>query len=473
LTSAKTILRIAFPMAGMVVVAFAAGAMFGAGGAVLGWVLGIGLVASWALAWWFTLPVRRLARAAEAFEQLPPGIGGNEVDLILRRFEAARRRLDEQLTTITHDRNKLTAILSSMVEGVLAVDAEERLVHVNQVAIAQLGLATSQEDGDLRGRPIHELTRQRQVLEALTEAVTHQRAVNALFHVAEGAAERVLELSATPLRNGRRGTLGAVLVLHDVTQLQRLEGMRREFVSNVSHELKTPLTAIRGFVETMTDTPDLEPEIRQRFLHKIAAQTARLTALVTDLLSLSRIESSPGERSLVDLRGPFMESLRTLRPVIEERQIRFSYELPDAAVTLIGDAEAFRQAFSNLIDNAVKYTPPGGGVQVALLHHSGPRECIVFEVRDEGPGIAAKHLPRVFERFYRADKARSRELGGTGLGLAIVKNVAVNSGGTVEVDSEPGRGSTFRMVWRGAEELARPTGTGSTEAASASAPVET
>ena len=418
------------------------------------------------LAFWAAEPVRRFARAAEAFDEPEVHAGHSEVDRMLRRVQAARRRLDEQLQTITEDRNQLTAILGSMVEGLLAVDAEERLVHVNRVAVElldlDLGAGGSSTGEHLRGRVIHELTRRRQVLEAITEALAGQPVTGTLLEVREGAGQRVLELSATPLRNGKRGIFGAVVVLHDVTQLHRLEGIRRDFVSNVSHELKTPLTAIRAFVETMTDDPHLDVATRQRFLERIGAQTARLSSLVSDLLSLSRIESSPDEeRAPVDLRMPLMESLRILRPMIEEREIDLSYEVPEIPLVRVGDAEGFRQAFSNLIDNAIKYTAPGRCVQVVLARRPGR---IVFEVRDQGSGIEERHLPRIFERFYRADKARSRELGGTGLGLAIVKNVAVNSGGTVEVESQPGRGSTFRMLWPTADgepvqqAVARPDG---------------
>jgi two-component system phosphate regulon sensor histidine kinase PhoR len=255
----------------------------------------------------------------------------------------------------------------------------------------------------------------------------------------------VLEVNAAPLRGAEQETIGAVVVLHDVTQLHKLEGIRRQFVSNVSHELKTPLTAIRGFVETLLDAEaEIDVATRRRFLERIRLQTSRLSALVTDLLSLSRIESTGGdvERRQVDLRAPLMESVRALRPAAEARRLAIELDLPPRPVVVNGEEESLRQAISNLIDNAIKYSEEGGPVWVRLRQEGWQA---VFEVEDRGVGIEEQHHERIFERFYRVDKARSRDLGGTGLGLAIVKNVAQAFGGEVAVESRSGEGSIFRM----------------------------
>ncbi len=240
-------------------------------------------------------------------------------------------------------------------------------------------------------------------------------------------------------------------MIHDITELERLESVRRDFVSNVSHELKTPLTAIRGYVETLLDADPIDGPTRGRFLRKIRRQSSRLGALVSDLLILSRIESStePPEK-ILDLRSAAGEVLSLLGPASEERGLELVAEFPDEAVEVLGEEEAIRQALSNLVDNAVKYSSAGGRVVVRLQAENGRA---ALEVEDEGPGIAGEHLDRIFERFYRADRARSRELGGTGLGLAIVKNVARRHGGGVDVESERGRGSTFRL-WLPAAESA-------------------
>jgi two-component system phosphate regulon sensor histidine kinase PhoR len=282
-----------------------------------------------------------------------------------------------------------------------------------------------------------------EIAEALGEALRGVR-VQRTLRLEDRSPPRVLEVNAAPLRGGGLETIGAVVVLHDVTQLHKLEGIRRQFVSNVSHELKTPLTAIRGFVETLLDADDIDAATRRRFLERIRLQTSRLSSLVADLLSLSRIESTHdgAERRRVDLRAPLMESVRALRPAAEARRLEVEVELPPRPVVVSGEEESLRQAFTNLIDNAIKYSEEGGPVWVRLRQEGAQA---VFEVEDRGVGIEEQHRERIFERFYRVDKARSRELGGTGLGLAIVKNVAQAFGGEVAVESRPGEGSVFRM----------------------------
>jgi two-component system, OmpR family, phosphate regulon sensor histidine kinase PhoR len=240
-----------------------------------------------------------------------------------------------------------------------------------------------------------------------------------------------------------------VLTFHDVTERHRVERLRRDFVANASHELRTPLTSVRGFVEALEDGALDEPPTARRFLGKIRLHADRMAALVSDLLELSRLES--GERP------PRWETLRpadVLEDVVASlgeqakgRQIVVTVET-DGAPPVTSDGDRLRQILENLLENAVKYTPPGGHVAVAA--RSGEEGSVVFEVADDGPGIPAEHLPRIFERFYRVDKARSREMGGTGLGLSIVKHLAEGMGATVWVVSETGRGTRFsvRMPFR-------------------------
>jgi signal transduction histidine kinase len=221
--------------------------------------------------------------------------------------------------------------------------------------------------------------------------------------------------------------------------------MRRDFVGNVSHELKTPVTVIRGLVETLVDDPELEPPLLQRFLGKIDRQSERLLNLVTDLLSLSRLESEevPLELSPLDVGDVLEESLRLIEPAAEAKRISLTADWPEEPLLVDGDDEALRQAVSNLLDNAVKYSPEGSRVTLRAREDDGQ---VVIEVADEGPGIEPRHHERLFERFYRVDAARSRELGGTGLGLAIVKHTALALGGEVAFESKPGEGSTFRIT---------------------------
>ena len=227
------------------------------------------------------------------------------------------------------------------------------------------------------------------------------------------------------------------------TQLRRLESMRRDFVGNVSHELKTPVTAIRGLVETLVEDPDAPPPIRRRFLGKALRQAERLSNLVTDLLSLSRLESHehPLELFVLDVRDVLDEVAHAQQPNAEARGVRIERAWPEnEALWIDGEEEALRQAVGNLLSNAIKYSPEGGVVRLGAMAEDGD---IVLRVRDDGPGIDPRHHPRLFERFYRVDAARSRELGGTGLGLAIVKHIAMALSGDVGVDSAVGKGSTF------------------------------
>jgi two-component system, OmpR family, phosphate regulon sensor histidine kinase PhoR len=232
-------------------------------------------------------------------------------------------------------------------------------------------------------------------------------------------------------------------VLGDITKMRRLETVRRDFVGNVSHELKTPVTAIRGLVETLLDDPDVDPIRRVRFMTKIRNQAERLTSLVTDLLSLSRLESGGlNELEPIDVRRAVERSAHALRSTAEARRIAIVTESPPHPVMVEADEEILIQAVSNLLDNALKYTSGGGSVWVRVRTDD---DHVVIEVQDTGIGIEDRHHNRIFERFYRIDKARSRELGGTGLGLAIVKHIALALGGEVSLDSSPGCGSTFRI----------------------------
>jgi two-component system phosphate regulon sensor histidine kinase PhoR len=327
-----------------------------------------------------------------------------------------------------------------MVEGVVAVDARERVIHMNGPAGEILGA----DPAASLGQPLGTVTRVREIPDVLSDTLRSGVPRSREIHLPGVGGTRMLEVHSAPIRGAGREGAGAVVVLHDVTELRRLEGVRRDFVANVSHELKTPLTVVRATVETMLEDPAMDPEMRARFLQKMRVQTDRLTSIVTDLLSLARIESATEGPELepLDLREPSKESFRALAPSAEARRLRMEIDLPDQPVPIRGDRASLRLAIDNLLDNAVKYTPPGGRVRLHLFTRDG--EAVV-EVEDTGIGIDPRHGERVFERFYRVDKARSRDLGGTGLGLSIVRNAMVVHGGRVEYESEPGAGSVFRL----------------------------
>jgi two-component system phosphate regulon sensor histidine kinase PhoR len=256
--------------------------------------------------------------------------------------------------------------------------------------------------------------------------------------------DQVIQLIGSPLKNAGGQRVGAVVVMHDLSELRQLEGVRRDFVANISHELKTPLAAIRGLVETLIDDERMDPATHRRFIEKIHDQSLRLSSLVSDLLTLSRLESDQGglQFESVDLRDVVAESYRAQVHAAETKQLDMKARVSDDPIVISGDGEALRELVDNLLSNAIKFTPERGRVDVRL-GVEGPNA--VLTVEDSGIGIAPEDQGRVFERFYRVDKARSRQLGGTGLGLSIVKHVALAHGGTVSLKSATGRGSTFRV----------------------------
>ena len=409
----------------------------------------IGLLAALLIGW---LIVRRLTRpldeigsslqafSAGDFSSRTHLARTDEFGELAAVMNAMAQELEERIARISEERNRLEAILAGMVEGVIAVDRQERILHINRVAARLLDM----ERAGSIGRPVWELARIPAVSEALSRCLKEQQQVEVeINRAAADGAERVIELYASPLPgNGSPG--GAVLVLHEVTELRRLEHIRRDFVANVSHELKTPLTVIRGIVETMQDDPAMATDTRDRFLAKMKSQADYLAAQVSDLLALSRLES---KRTHLDYERLDMNELaRTTAavrtPSAESREVKLELELGDAPVHVDGDRRALEQALGNLLDNAIQYTPAGGSVRLSVASQAGRALCAVT---DTGIGIEPRHQERIFERFYRVDKARSREQGGTGLGLAIVKHVALAHDGAISLRSQPGRGSTFTL----------------------------
>jgi two-component system phosphate regulon sensor histidine kinase PhoR len=390
----------------------------------------------------FTGPFLSISRAARAISA-----GNFQERLEIRRHDAfgafaqsfnlMASQLQERIETITDDRNNLWTILSSMVEGVVAVDEKGRVILMNGVAAEILGA-----DARLaQGSSFESVTRVGEVQDAVAE--TMRSGVRRVREVLLSAVprDRILEIYVSPIREPSGGV---VVVLHDVTELRRLEGVRRDFVANVSHELKTPLTVIRGIVETLLDDEDIEAATRVRFLQKANVQTERISSIVTDLLRLARLESegAGGERETLDLREPVQASVRSLQPSADDKRIELRVDVSPDELLVDGDRNALRLIVDNILDNAVKYTS-AGHVSVRL---SRDADRALLEIADTGVGIAAVEQERIFERFYRVDKARSRELGGTGLGLSIVRNAVHAHGGVVQCVSELGRGSTFR-VW--------------------------
>ena len=371
-----------------------------------------------------------------------------EMSALAAALNQMATELDERLRDIRRQRNQLEAVLSSMVEGVIAVDTDDRVIRVNRAAARMLRC----NPAEARKRSIQEVSRntelQRFVAETLESDALLERDLS--LYVDQ---DRIVRAHGTGLWDERGARMGALIVLNDITRLRRLENIRRDFVANVSHEIKTPITAIRGFVETLRETATGEdPENTQRFLEIIARHVERLEALLEDLLNLSRIEEEEEARGIGLQPGHLVDVLHGAAGMVKEktglREDPFRISCPPGLAVPMNPV-LLEQAFVNLLENAVKYSPPGSEVRVSAARGEGE---VLVRVEDRGGGIPAEHLDRIFERFYRVDRSRSRKLGGTGLGLAIVKHVVRVHGGRVEVESTPGRGSTFTVHLGVAEE---------------------
>jgi two-component system phosphate regulon sensor histidine kinase PhoR len=369
-----------------------------------------------------------------------PLAGSQEISDLADTLNQMAVELDDKIRDIIEQRNEREAILTSMVEGVLAVDTQERLIRLNQTAARLIGV----DPVRAQGRMLQEVVRNRELQQLVSAVLATQKPQEdeILLHD-NGGGERYLHAHGTILRDSQGKKAGALLVLHEVTRLKKLEKVRRDFVANVSHELRTPVTSIKGFVETLLDGAMNNPEELPRFLQIVALQTDRLNAIIEDLLTLSRIEQETEKAEIILTSGPIKNVLDTAievcRMKASAKDLHFELNCDENLQAPI-NPPLLEQAIVNLLDNAIKYSPPG---QVIHLGADSTKEGVVIQVRDHGCGIGREHLPRIFERFYRVDKARSRKLGGTGLGLAIVKHIAQAHGGRASVESAVGEGSTF------------------------------
>lgn len=372
----------------------------------------------------------------------------SELSDLAKALNEMARQLYDRILTITKQRNELEAILSSMMEGVIAIDAQGHIVSINKTAADLLGIDPLQ----VQGRSVEEVIRNvdlqqfiNQTLESEqpTEGETSLPFDTAQDRPANGA--RFFQLHGVSLSDSQNQKSGAVIVLNDMTRIHRLENIRRDFVANVSHELKTPVTSIIGYVETLLDGAINDPEQARCFLQIIAKHSDRLNAIIEDLLSLSRLEEE-SQRSRIsfektNLKPILQSAIELSSPKAADKQMTVDL-ICDEHIEAHVNSALLEQAVLNFIDNAIKYSKPGGKVEITANHTDNE---IIITVKDNGCGIEKKHLSRIFERFYVVDKSRSRKLGGTGLGLAIVKHIAQVHGGSVTVESSPGRGSTFTI----------------------------
>ncbi|MBI5559185.1 MAG: PAS domain-containing protein [Deltaproteobacteria bacterium] len=367
-----------------------------------------------------------------------------EVAALAAALDSMAEQLNERIRTILRQRNELEAVFSSMSEAVLAVDTEEKIINLNKAAAVLFAV----EQKSVQGKLLQEVVRNVDLQHQVKQILANPEPLEDEIALRYGDDERFLQTNGVPLHDGSGKIIGVLVVLNDVTRLRRLENVRRDFVANVSHELKTPITSIKGYVETLLEGAIDDREDALHFLRIVARQSERLYAIIEDLLALSRIEKQSEDRE-VDLRAGELyqvlaEAVLTCKMKADEKRIHIALHCPDTLRVRM-NSTLLEQAMVNLVVNAIKYSDEGSEVVVrAEEKKSGDGgRGIVISVQDFGVGIARKHLPRLFERFYRSDKARSRKVGGTGLGLAIVKHIAQAHGGDVSVQSHEGKGSTF------------------------------
>jgi two-component system, OmpR family, phosphate regulon sensor histidine kinase PhoR len=377
-------------------------------------------------------------RVAEGdFRPLPSDGTGDTLEALGSSLNQTAARLDRTIRTLTEERNLSSAILGSMVEGVAVVNGAERLVFTNPGFASILGLDVP----PVAGSSLLEVVRQTELIEAVRRVLAGEPRVEA--EIATGTLRQ--HFFAATVASVRAGeTSGAVIVLHDITELRKLERVRRDFVANVSHEFRTPLTAIQGFAETLIAGALDDPQNRGRFLNIILEHARRLARLTEDLLKLSQMDADRLELEIRPVKvAQLVESCyETARHRAAEKELFLSLDLSDGFPDVAGDARRLQEVLQNLLDNAIQYTLPGGKIVLSAVTRN---DEVVFTVADTGIGIPTADQPRIFERFYRVDAARSREAGGTGLGLAIAKHLIEVQGGRIWVDSEIGEGSRFHF----------------------------
>ncbi len=375
--------------------------------------------------------------AAGRYDYRLPKRSDDEIGRLSSTLNELARQTEERIKDLMHSRNQLEAILSGLTEGVIAVDVNQKIVHINESAGRMLQLQSNVAILS----PLGDVVRVNEILQAVDTCLSELISVNATVKVRDSS----LDVLVTVLRNDDwESAEGAIVVIEDITEMLRLEQVRSDFIANASHELQTPISAIRGFVETIIDDDQMPDDIAKRFIGRIRSQSVRLDTIVKDLIHLSRFDTYTArtEFSTLDLGVLLRQIHQSKLEDASDADLSFHSDICDTTVEVNGEIKALDQMVVNLVDNAFKYTPSGGVVTLRLytLGQMG-----VVEVEDNGIGIPEDERQRIFERFYRVDRGRSREQGGTGLGLSIVKHIAQSHHGSVDLVSEVDKGSTFRV----------------------------
>lgn len=342
---------------------------------------------------------------------------------------------------VVRERNEIQAVFTNMIDGVLVIGQDDKIIHISPSCRELLQIRTNLYDD----RNYWEVVRYEQINDLIKEVFSNHTVIkeDVAIYVPQ---EKFLNLSISPI-SGEGGVVSSVVVVfHDITELKKYEKMRSEFVANVSHELKTPLTSIKGFAETLKDGAIDNPDKARHFLGIIENQAQRLENLVADLLSLSKLDSQEKEfhKTHEDILGILDSVVSILKNEIDEKKHLLTIDVKEAIPLVLIDRQAIEQVFINLLVNAIKFTPVKGTIAITVFLE---KEWVAVEVKDSGIGIAREHIAHLFERFYRVDRARSREMGGTGLGLSIVKHIVQAHSGRIQVESEPEKGASFTVFF--------------------------
>lgn len=363
----------------------------------------------------------------------------NEIGTLARMFNFMAAQLENKINEISEEKNRAEAILTSMVDGLIATDRDKKIRIINPAARKMFAI----EEKEIKGKELIEVVRHHEIDRFLENSLLNNQVLSEEI-VIQKDEKRIFRCNFAPITNERDQVIGGIIVLNDISELRRLEQVRTEFVANVSHELRTPLTSIIGYIDTIMENEIRDPSTIDRFLRIIKTEADRLALLIRDLLDLSRLEGKNRQPELYpsDLQKLIKKTSLILGDKAEEKDIQLKTEVEDDLPPVKMVPEQIELVLTNLIDNGIKYTPEGGEVIIRAFTN---QNRVIVEVEDNGIGIPEEEQERIFERFYRVDKARSRALGGTGIGLSIVKHIIKNHQSEIEVESMPGEGSVFRF----------------------------
>jgi len=404
----------------------------------------LALILSFILAQYFSRPLQDITAAVQDMargnlKRRTSYHSNDEMGVLAEAFNEMGQHIEQSMGEVSEVKKRLEALLNNTVNGIVMIGAEGRLTYANPAAASLLGL-----HDDFMGRKHIEVISTYELLDMIDQARNSMQAVKRSI-VLHTLGARTVEANVVPIRNEQITSQDILLVLNDITEIKRLEKVRKDFIANVSHELKTPVATISGFAETVLDESGKNQENVIEFTQIIYDEAQRLSLLIYDLLELSKLESDENNLNMqtLDLSHLVGENVDRMVKVARLRKINIEYNQPPKSIELISDPDSINQILSNLLDNAIKYSMDEGQIEVKLEELS---DQVKISVSDSGIGIPGKEIPRIFERFYRVDKARSRKTGGTGLGLAIVKHLVENLGGQITVESTLGQGSTFSFT---------------------------